>query len=37
MGEPVPVRYEKITSQGLGMSVEEKIDGLNRALDVFAV
>jgi 2-oxoglutarate ferredoxin oxidoreductase subunit beta len=29
--------YEELSSKGLGMSVEEKIDGLNQALDVFAV
>jgi 2-oxoglutarate ferredoxin oxidoreductase subunit beta len=45
--EPIPVGilyqdsskvcYETLSTKGLGMSVEEKIDGLNRALDVFAV
>jgi 2-oxoglutarate ferredoxin oxidoreductase subunit beta len=35
--DPNRVRYETITSQGLGMSVEDKIKGLNKALDVFAV
>ena len=31
------LRYETLTSQGVGMSLEEKIEGLNRAFDVFAV
>jgi 2-oxoglutarate ferredoxin oxidoreductase subunit beta len=35
--DPGKVCYEALSTKGLGMSVEEKIDGLNRALDVFAV
>ena len=35
--DPNRPRYDTMTSQGLGMSVDEKIEGLNRALDVFAV
>jgi 2-oxoglutarate ferredoxin oxidoreductase subunit beta len=35
--DPNRLRYETLSSQGAGMSVEEKIEGLNRSLDVFAV
>ena len=35
--DPSRPRYDTMTAQGLGMSVDEKIEGLNRALDVFAV
>jgi hypothetical protein len=44
--EPIPVGilykdssklcYETLSTRGMGMSVEEKIDGFNQALDVFA-
>ncbi len=35
--DPNRLCYDTITSRGLGMRVEDKIKGLNRALDVFAV
>jgi 2-oxoglutarate ferredoxin oxidoreductase subunit beta len=35
--DPSRLCYETLSSKGLGMSAEEKIDGFNQALDVFAV
>ncbi len=35
--DPTRVRYDNFSSQGMGISPEEKLAGLNRALDVFAV